>query len=106
MRQARRGTALWGIVVFALALWACETTRNPGGIQRDVTAPAIQLTNTVGDTQAIGSGLRFNVAAIDNLALKSVSSAKFPAPSVARPMIVIPPPAPEFAGKLIDRATP
>ena len=30
-----------------------------------------------------------------------VSSAKLPAPSVARPMIVISPPAPEFAGNVI-----
>ncbi len=74
MRQARRGTALWGIVVFALAVWggACETTRNPGGIQRDVTEPAIVLTNTAGDTQDIAGGLRFGISAIDNLALKNI----------------------------------
>ena len=74
MRQANRGTALGGLLALALALsmGACETTRNPGGIQRDITEPAIQLTNTAGDTQDIGGGLRFNVAAIDNLALKSV----------------------------------
>jgi hypothetical protein len=73
MQQARRGTALGGIVVFALALlWACETTRNPGGIQRDLTEPAITLTNTVGSPQDISGGLRFSVSAIDNLALKSV----------------------------------
>jgi hypothetical protein len=74
MRQARRGTVLWGIVVSVLALWAgaCETTRNPGGIQRDLTQPAIALSNTAGDTQAIAGGLRFNVTATDNLALKSV----------------------------------
>ncbi|MGH7672586.1 MAG: YncE family protein [Gemmatimonadales bacterium] len=73
MRQARRGTALWGIVVCSLALlWACETTRNPGGIQRDLTEPGITLTNTVGDPQDISGGLRFNVSAIDNLGLKSI----------------------------------
>jgi hypothetical protein len=73
MRQARRGTALWGIVVFALALlWACETTRNPGGIQRDLTEPSIDLTNPVGSPQDISGGLRFTVTAIDNLALKSI----------------------------------
>ena len=73
MRQAR-GTVLWGIVVSVLALWAgaCETTRNPGGIQRDLTAPAITLSNTAGDTQAIANGLHFNVSATDNLALKSI----------------------------------
>jgi hypothetical protein len=52
---------------------ACETTRNPGGIQRDVTEPAILLTNTAGDTQDIAGGLRFNVTAVDNLALKTIS---------------------------------
>ncbi|HEV8265210.1 MAG TPA: hypothetical protein VGQ06_09670 [Gemmatimonadales bacterium] len=72
MQQARRGTALWGTVVLALAFWACETTRNPGGIQHDLTDPAIILTNTAGDTQDIQNGLRFNVSAVDNLALKSV----------------------------------
>ncbi|MEX2157383.1 MAG: hypothetical protein WD773_11175 [Gemmatimonadales bacterium] len=74
MRQARRGTAVWGFLVLALALWmgACETTRNPGGIQRDVTEPAIVLTNAVGDTQDIADGLRFNISAVDNLALKSI----------------------------------
>lgn len=72
MRHARRGTVLWGLVVSVLALWACETTRNPGGIQRDLTEPTIVLTNTAGDTQDIGGGLRFNVGAVDNLALKSV----------------------------------
>jgi hypothetical protein len=72
MRHARRGTVLWGIVVSVLALGACETTRNPGGIQRDNVSPAISLTNTAGDTQAIANGLHVNVSATDNLALKSV----------------------------------
>jgi hypothetical protein len=74
MLQARRGTALWGIVVFALALWAgaCETTRNLGGIQRDTQEPSILLTNTGPDTQLIANGLQFNVSAIDNLALKEI----------------------------------
>ena len=34
-----------------------------------------------------------------------VSEAKLPAPSVARPMIVINPPAPELAGNVIDSPT-
>jgi len=72
MRHARRGTVLWGFVVSVLALWGCETSRNIGGVQRDNTDPAILLTNTAGDTQDIGGGLRFNVSAVDNLALKSV----------------------------------
>jgi hypothetical protein len=76
MRQAYRGPAraLGGIAAVVLALWmsGCETTRNPGGIQRDITQPAILLSNTAGDTQDIGGGLRFNIQAIDNLALKSI----------------------------------
>src|SRR6266545_2260480 len=72
MLQARRGTALWGIVVSALAVWACETTRNPGGIQRDTQQPSITLTNTAGDTQPIANGLHFAVSAIDNLTLKEI----------------------------------
>jgi hypothetical protein len=51
---------------------ACETTRNPGGIQRDIAPPFISLTNAAGDTQQISGGLQFNVTATDNLGLKSV----------------------------------
>ncbi|HET9387722.1 MAG TPA: hypothetical protein VFO67_21495 [Gemmatimonadales bacterium] len=72
MRAITRGTALWGISALALAIWACETTRNPGGIQRDVTEPAITLTITGSDTQDIAAGLAFGISAADNLALKSV----------------------------------
>jgi hypothetical protein len=72
MRLVRRGTAVWGIAALGLAVWACETTRNPGGIQRDVTEPAILL-STSRDTQDIAGGLSFNVQAVDNLALKSVN---------------------------------
>jgi hypothetical protein len=50
MRLVTRGTAVVGISALALAIWSCETTRNPGGIQRDVTPPAILLVNTAGDT--------------------------------------------------------
>jgi len=71
--RIRRGTALLSASALALAVWACETARNIGGIQRDVTPPAITLTNAAGDTQAIAGGLRFNVSAVDNLALKSVN---------------------------------
>lgn len=72
MRVITRGTALWGISALALAIWACETTRNPGGIQRDVTEPAIDLTITGSDTQDIANGLAFGISAVDNLALKNV----------------------------------
>src|SRR6266566_5306141 len=71
MRHAR-GTIVRGLVVSVLALWACETTRNIGGIQHDNVPPMITLTNTAGDTQDISGGLRFSVSAVDNLGLKSV----------------------------------
>src|SRR2546423_6941808 len=72
MRLVTRGTAVWGIVALVLVVWACETTRNPGGIQRDVISPVITLSNTAGDTQAISGGLRFTVSAADNLSLKNI----------------------------------
>ena len=76
MRQCRSisviGIGALGFAV-ALAMGACETTRNPGGIQRDVTQPNIDLSTAAGDTQDIAGGLRFNVSAIDNLALKSIT---------------------------------
>ena len=72
MRLVTRGTAVWGVLTLVLLIWACETTRNPGGIQRDVISPVITLANTAGDTQQIAGGLRFTVSATDNLSLKSV----------------------------------
>ena len=72
MRLVTRGTALWGIVALVLVVWACETTRNPGGIQRDLIPPVLTLSNTAGDTQQIAGGLRFTVSAADNLSLKSI----------------------------------
>ena len=73
MRAGRSGRALWGIVVCAAAVWggACETTRNPGGIQRDLTPPNITLT-TARDTQDIAGGLSFTISASDNLSLKTI----------------------------------
>ena len=70
--RARSVQAVWGIGLLVGAVWACETTRNPGGIQRDLTPPTLTLTNTAGDTQDIAGGLRFNVNAADNLGLKSI----------------------------------
>ena len=67
MRLVTRGTALWGIVALVLAVWACETTRNPGGIQHDVISPVITLSNTAGDTQQIAGGLRFTVSAAETV---------------------------------------
>lgn len=70
--RARSVQAVWGIGLLVGAVWACETTRNPGGIQRDLTLPTLTLTNTAGDTQDIAGGLRFNVRATDNLGLKTI----------------------------------
>src|SRR5438128_80814 len=73
MRAGRSVRALWGIVVCVAAIWggACETTRNPGGIQRDLTPPNITLT-AVKDTEDIAGGLSFTVTASDNLSLKTI----------------------------------
>jgi hypothetical protein len=72
MRLVRGSTAILSIGSLALAVYACETARNIGGVQRDVTSPVITLSNSAGDTQDIAGGLNFNVSAVDNLALKSV----------------------------------
>src|SRR5258706_559532 len=72
MRQGKALRAWWGITALVATVGACETTRNPIGTQRDVTAPVIVLSNTQGDTQAIANGLRFTVTANDNLGLKTI----------------------------------
>ena len=72
MVTGRRGTG-WICASLSLIVWlACETTRNPGGIQRDLTPPVIQLGNTAGDTQDISGGLRYTIQAVDNLALRTI----------------------------------
>jgi len=71
MLQGRAVATLWGLCVLALAVWACETTRTPGGFQQDLIPPTIKLTTTA-DTQPIASGLTFTVAATDNLALNDI----------------------------------
>ena len=70
MRQVRVVRGWWGMVALA-GLWACETARNPGGVQRDLIPPVITLTANA-DTQPIASGLQFTVDASDNLGLKDV----------------------------------
>jgi hypothetical protein len=70
MLQGRRGLA-WALCVLAGAIWACESTRNPGGVQRDLIPPNIQLSASQ-DTQDIAGGLNFSVTATDNLGLKSI----------------------------------
>ena len=71
MVRSKRSSAVWGIGVLLGVLAACETARNPGGIQRDLTPPLITLSTTA-DTQAIAGGLRFTVNAADNLALRQI----------------------------------
>src|ERR1700758_800669 len=64
----------WGSVVAAVAAvlaTGCETTRNTGGFQRDLTPPLLNITATA-DTQDISGGLNFTVTASDNISLKDV----------------------------------
>ena len=70
--RPRNATFVWGAGLLVAVVVACETTRNPGGIQRDLTEPIITLTNAAGDTQQISEGLRFTVNAVDNLGLKTI----------------------------------
>src|SRR5207247_2948084 len=72
MLQGRGVRALWGTGVLLAAVWACETARNPGGIQRDLTPPTISLTKTPPDKQDISAGLTFAVSATDHLGLKDI----------------------------------
>src|SRR5213082_1900266 len=75
MPQVRVVRGWWGMVALAGGLWACETARNPGGVQRDLIPPIITLTTSgtsVPDTQTIASGLQFSVDSSDNLGLKDV----------------------------------
>src|SRR5437773_4859890 len=71
MQQMRPVRAWCAIVAVAAVVGACETARNPGGIQRDVNPPSIVL-SAAADTQAIASGLSFSVNATDNLGLKDI----------------------------------
>src|SRR6266566_5048774 len=80
MQRGRAGATLWGLCVLALAGWACESARNPGGFTPDLIKPTITLTASSGkgttaataDTQQIGSGLSFSAGATDNLALNDI----------------------------------
>jgi len=71
MPQVRVVRAWCAMVALAAVAGACETARNPGGIQRDVTPPTIVLTPAA-DTQAIANGLSLTVNATDNLGLKDI----------------------------------
>src|SRR5438105_4051297 len=75
MRQVRGIRGWCGMVALVSGLWACETARNPGGVQRDLIPPIITLTTSgtsVPDTQAIAGGLHFTVDASDNLGLRDI----------------------------------
>jgi len=70
--QQMRGVRGWcALAALAGAVGACETARNPGGVQQDRIPPSISL-STTSDTQQIATGLSFNVDASDNLGLKEI----------------------------------
>ena len=71
MRAGRRVRVILGLAATVVVAWACETARNPGGIQRDLIPPTITL-STTSDSQDIAGGLQFSVDASDNLALKTI----------------------------------
>jgi len=71
MQQVRAVRGWCAIVALAGVVAACETARNPGGVQLDRVPPSIALT-AVSDTQQIASGLQFSVSATDNLGLKDI----------------------------------
>jgi hypothetical protein len=71
MRQVRGLRGWCGIVALAGSVGACETARNPGGIQRDLIPPTIKL-KAAADTEQIASGLSFTVTASDNLSLADI----------------------------------
>src|SRR5947208_14672773 len=70
MRQRRGGRGWCVLVALAGAVGACETARNPGGVQLDRISPTIAL--SAADTQQIANGLQFSVDASDNLGLKEL----------------------------------
>jgi hypothetical protein len=70
MQQVRAVRAWGAMVALAVTFGACETARNPGGVQTDRIPPSITL--TAADTQQIASGLQLTVNASDNLGLKDV----------------------------------
>ncbi len=71
MQPVRKVRGWCAVVALAAAVGACETARNPGGVQRDQIPPSISLISA-GDTQQIASGLQFTVDASDNLGLKDI----------------------------------
>ena len=70
MQQVRNVRGWCAVVALAAAVGACETARNPGGVQLDRISPTIAL--SAADTQQIANGLQFSVTASDNLGLKEI----------------------------------
>src|SRR2546430_11949119 len=71
MQQVRAVRGWCALVALAGVVAACETARNPGGVQLDRVPPSIALT-AGSDTQQIAIGLQFTVSATDNLGLKDI----------------------------------
>src|SRR6266700_3213762 len=59
MQRGRAGATLWGLCVLALAGWACESARNPGGFTPDLIKPTITLTATSGKSATVSEHLSF-----------------------------------------------
>ncbi len=76
MLHGRAVAITWVGVVLALAGWACESSRSPGGFLPDLIPPTISLTSgktpPAIDTQKIASGMHFTASATDNLALNDI----------------------------------
>src|SRR3989449_10028681 len=69
--QRRRGVRGWCVLVaVAGAVGACETARNPGGVQVDRISPTIAVSAAA--AQQLANGLQFSVDASDNLGLKEI----------------------------------
>jgi hypothetical protein len=68
-----RGPAL--MLVVALGAAACNEQTVQTGFERDQVAPTVSVDNTSGDTLDVAGGIKFTVAATDNLGLKTLSIA-------------------------------
>ena len=64
MQQVRAVRGWCALVALAGVVAACETARNPGGVQLDRVPPSIAL-SAVSDTQQIASGLQYSVSATE-----------------------------------------
>ena len=87
MLAAARSRVIVGLLTAAAAVWACETNRNTGVVQPDVTPPTITLTPVSSDTQNVTAGLKFQVSANDNLGNGAAQTPSVTADSTAPPNI-------------------